>query len=55
LEVAEQPVTEVILLPTLGWMELPLVLVVPTMVGATPPIEAPLTQMEGAATMTSQA
>ena len=46
---------EVIPLPTLGQTELPLVTVASTVVGATPPVEAPPTQVEVATTVTSQA
>ena len=55
LEVAEQPVTEVILLPTSERTELPLVPAAPTVVGATPPVEALPMQAEVATTVTSQA
>ena len=54
-EVIEQSATEVILLPTLERMELPLALAAPTVVGATPPVEALPTQAEVATTVTSQA
>ena len=43
LEVVEQSVTVVIPLSTAGRTELPTVLVAPTVVGATPPVEAPTT------------
>ena len=46
---------EVIPLSTLERMELPLVLVVPTTVGATPPVEAPSMQAKVAVTVASQA
>ena len=54
-EVAEQPATEVILLPTVERTGLSLALVAPTVVGATPPIEALPTQTEVATIVTSQA
>ena len=41
LEVAEQPAMEVIPLPMMGRTELPSMLVAPTAMGATPPVEAP--------------
>ena len=46
---------EVIPLPTLGQTELPLVTVASTVVGATPPVEAPPTQAEVAVIVTSPA
>lgn len=52
-KVAEQLAMEVIPLPTLGQTELPLVTVASTVVGATPPVEAPPTQVEVAAIVTS--
>lgn len=54
-EVTEQPAMEVILLPTMGQMELSTALVAPTMVGATPLIEAPLMETEVVATMIGEA
>lgn len=48
-EVTEQPTTKVSLLSMMGWMELPIALVVPTVVGVTPPVEVPPTQAEVAA------
>ena len=54
-EVVEQPVIEAIPLLMSERMELPLTLVAPTVVGATPPVEALPTQAEVGATATSQA
>ena len=53
--VTEQMAAEVIPLPTSKRTELPLALVAPSMVGATPQVEAPMSQVEVAATVTSQA
>ena len=53
-KVAEQPVTEVILLPTSERTELPLALAAPTVVGATPPVEALPTQVEVAMAVTGE-
>ena len=54
-EVTEQPAMEAIPLPTSERTELSLALMVPTAVGVTPLVEAPLTQREVAVTVTSQA
>ena len=53
-EVAEQSATEAIPLPTLERAELLLALVAPSVVGAAPPVEALLMQVEVAMTVTSQ-
>ena len=53
-EVTEQSATEVIPLSTSEQTELPLALMAPTIVGVTPPVEAPPTQMEVPATVVSQ-
>ena len=54
-EVTEQPASEVILLSMLKRAELLLMLVASSVVGIAPPVEAPLTQMKVAVTVTSQA
>ena len=53
-EVAKQPATEVIPLPTSGRMKLQLAFVAPTAVGAVPPVEAPPAQAEVAAAVTGE-
>ena len=53
--VIEHMTTEVIPPPMSEWMELPLALVAPSVVGAAPQAEAPASQAEVAATVTSQA
>ena len=54
-KVGEQPAMEVIPLPTMGRMELPTALVVPTAAGTPPPVKAPPTLAEVAATVTGEA
>ena len=54
-EVAKQPATEVIPLPTSERMELSPALLAPTVVGATPPVEALPMQAEVSMTVTSEA
>ena len=53
--VAEQRMADVTPPPTLERMELPPALVAPLVVGTTPQVEAPVSQAQVTATMTSQA